>query len=58
MIQFSKSDCPVLADLSYISPNFNCCDPPVMYITYYMFTYTKLLHLSDDRYRGSFLGFP
>jgi hypothetical protein len=47
MIQFPKPDCPVLADLAYVSPNFNYCDPPIMCITYYMFTHTKLLHLSD-----------
>jgi hypothetical protein len=28
-----KLDCPVLADLAYVSPNFNRCDPPVMCIT-------------------------
>jgi hypothetical protein len=36
-----------LADLAYVSPNFNCYDPPVMCIMYYMFIHTKLLHLSD-----------
>jgi hypothetical protein len=39
MIRFPKPDCPILADLPYVSPNFNCYDPPVMYITYYMFTH-------------------
>jgi hypothetical protein len=38
---------PILTDLAYVSPNFNCYDPPVMCITYYMFTHTKLLDLSD-----------
>jgi hypothetical protein len=33
MIRFLKPDCPILADLAYVSPNFNCCDPPVMCIT-------------------------
>jgi hypothetical protein len=47
MIRFLKPDCPVSADLAYVSPNFNCYDPPVMCITYYMFTDTKLLHLLD-----------
>jgi hypothetical protein len=47
MIQFLIPDYLVLTDLAYVSPNFNCCDPPVMCITYYMFTHIKLLHLSD-----------
>jgi hypothetical protein len=47
MIQFPKLDCSVLADLAYASLNFNCRDPPIMCITYYMFTHTKLLYLSD-----------
>jgi hypothetical protein len=44
MIWFPKSGCPVLANLAYVSSNFNCCDPPIMCNTYYMFTHTKLLH--------------
>jgi hypothetical protein len=47
MIQFPKLDCPVLADLAYVSSNFNYCDLSIMCITYYIFTHTKLLHLSD-----------
>jgi hypothetical protein len=47
MIRFPKLDCPVLVDLAYVSSDFNCCDPLVMCITYYMLTHTKLLHLSD-----------
>jgi hypothetical protein len=47
MIRFLKPDSSILADLAYVSLNFNCCDPPIMCIMYYMFTHTKLLHLSD-----------
>jgi hypothetical protein len=47
MVRFPNLDCPVLTDLAYVSPNFNCYDPPVMCITYYVFTHIKLLHLSD-----------
>jgi hypothetical protein len=48
MIQFFKSDCPILTHLSYVSPNFNCYDPSITCITYYMFTHIKLLHLSNE----------
>jgi hypothetical protein len=57
MIRFPKSDCPVLADLPYVSPNFNCYDPLVMYITYYMFTHKIVALIGCIDIGGALLDF-
>jgi hypothetical protein len=54
-IQFSKPECLILTDNICFSC-FNCCEPLVMCITYYLFTHiccTPRMH----RYRGALLDF-
>jgi hypothetical protein len=57
MIRFPKPDYLVLADLAYVALNFNCCDPPVMCITYYMFTHKIVALIECIDIGGALLDF-